>query len=101
MPEYPFRKPDGSTITAVYPMRDAPSIGSTVEINGEPCVRLASDFLVNGNSLQTQFPIVDRSLPPIPECKQNGKGYNVIESAKQMDTICKKYDRVWTSKRGQ
>lgn len=56
MPEYPFRKPDGSIVTRVMSMRDAPSIGDALTIDGEPCVRLASDFVVNGDPLSKRYP---------------------------------------------
>lgn len=56
MPEYPFRKPDGTITHRAMPMSQAVPIGDTLTIDGEPCVRVASDCLINGDPLSGRYP---------------------------------------------
>lgn len=92
MPEYDFRAPDGSIRTAVFAMKDAPSIGSTVEIDGVPCVRLPSDSQLNTNPLSKRYPVESRVLPRnIPGCKKSPRGLPIIQNREHERRIAGTY----------
>lgn len=96
MPEYPFRTPDGTITHRLYAMKDAPSIGDTVTIDGQPCVRVASDCLVNSDPVSKRYPVESVSLPRnIPECKRRSpRGRPIIENAAHHKRICEVYGLV-------
>ncbi len=84
MPEYPFRAPDGSTVHAFYTMQDAPCIGDTVVIDGKPCVRLASDCVVNGDPLSGRYPHESFTISTVEAkragLKFSGRGVPVFQN---------------------
>ena len=89
MPEYEFERPEGQVILHFMPMAEAPSIGSTVLIDGEPCTRIVS---------QIQRPIVEttsftshqlaRYHPDAPNL--DAKGRPVFDSKTDVDEFCAK-----------
>ena len=90
MPEYDFRAPDGSIKTAVFSMKDAPSIGATVELDGVPCVRLPSNHQANTNLLKDRYPCVSRALPKwAPGFKHDSAGRPILQNSKSVDRFCK------------
>lgn len=95
MPEYPFRTPAGEVIHRVFAMKDAPSIGDTVEINGQPCVRLASDCQVNGDPLSGRYPHESFSVSAA-EARKRGlkfspRGVPVFQNASQERGFASEY----------
>jgi len=94
MPDYEFKAPDGTVKTKFFPISRAPALGSTVEIDGQPCVRIISpSIVVDGNPLSTRYPVVSRFLKKgHPDCPQDPKtGRAIITSKNHEDYICKKY----------
>lgn len=96
MPEYPFRKPDGTTITRVMSMAEAPSIGDTLTIDGEPCVRIASDFRPQGEAPCRAFPYESHSLPDTiaknGDATLSARGRVIVRDKQHRANICAKYN---------
>lgn len=89
MPEYLFRKPDGTTTTRVYTMAEAPAIGDTVAIGGEPCVRLPSTG-VDVARLPGFTPFESITLPKnIPWLKKGTRGRPQIRTRQELDRVNK------------
>lgn len=82
MPLYSFiDESTGETIELQYSMRDAPSIGSTVEVDGRTLTRVVSDYQVDDGRNRSQYPYVSSSLPRNLEgCSTNSQGKPVIMS---------------------
>lgn len=95
MPEYPFKKPDGTITTRVMTMREAPSIGEVVDIDGERCVRVASEFRPQGEAACRQFPYESYSLPDTigknGDAKLSARGKVIVQSKEHRANICAKY----------
>lgn len=95
MPEYPFRNPDGATVYRFFSMNEAPTIGDTVDIDGVPCVRLASDCVVNGDPLSGRYPHESYQISHA-DAKQAGlkfsdRGVPVFQNAKQERSFASRF----------
>lgn len=82
MPSYSFiDESTGESCELVFAMKDAPSIGTTVEVDGKQFVRVANDYQVDPGTNRSQYPYVSNSLPRrLAGCKTDNKGKPIIES---------------------
>lgn len=81
MPEYAMQSPSGEVRDFFYPMREAPSIGETVEIDGQTWTRLPSAAHIGVEPARSRYPIESISLPPtVPGCKISKNGRPIIRS---------------------
>jgi hypothetical protein len=60
MPLYDFQTESGEIIEAHFAMVNAPSIGETIEIDGQPATRLVSKHHAQVHGIE---PFVSRTLP--------------------------------------
>ena len=98
MPEYPFESPTGQIVHRVYSMASVPSIGDTIDIDGVPHRRVASDFVVDGNPLSSRYPVesltLSRAIPLSDAPKRGYRGRVIIESRDHEKRLCEKYGYV-------
>lgn len=88
MPLYPFINESGDVAEFFFSMKDAPSIGTTVEIEDGKWIRIASDFTVDPGSNRYQYPYVSSALPRnLPGCKTTKTGKPVIMSRRHERNI--------------
>jgi hypothetical protein len=82
MPSYSFiDESTGESCELVFAMKDAPSIGTTVEVDGKQFVRVVSDYQVDPGTNRSQYPYVSSSLPRrLDGCKTDRQGKPIIES---------------------
>lgn len=82
MPSYAFiDESTGESCELWFAMKDAPSIGTTVEVDGKRLVRVAGDFQVDPAANRSQYPYVSSSLPRnLAGCPTNSQGKPVIMS---------------------
>ena len=83
MPIYLFKGKNGEDVEKYFSYEDAPSIGTTILIDNNPCVRVASFVLdTAGIARKThKYPYVSRSLCRNAEgCDTNKKGQPIIKS---------------------
>jgi hypothetical protein len=82
MPSYSFiDESTGESCELVFAMKDAPSIGTTVEVDGKQFVRVVSDYQVDPGTNRSQYPYVSNSLPRrLDGCKTDRHGKPIIES---------------------
>lgn len=82
MPSYAFiDESTGESCELVFAMKDAPSIGATVEVDGKRFVRVAGTFQVDPATNRSQYPYVSSSLPRrLAGCPTNSQGKPVIMS---------------------
>ena len=82
MPSYSFiDESTGECIELTYSMRDAPAIGTTVEVDGKRLTRVVSEFQVDPATNRSQYPYVSNSLPRgLAGCRTNSQGKPVIMS---------------------
>jgi hypothetical protein len=79
--KYEFINRDGDVVEIDMPMRDAPSIGAEVVVDGVPLVRIASCVQVDPGTNRSQYPYVSTALPRnLPGCKTNRAGKPIIMS---------------------
>lgn len=68
MPEYQFRRlSDGELVSRFYSMHDMPSIGDVVDIDGEPCKRIASKGIQLHEDIKNvvhKYPYESHSIEP-------------------------------------
>ncbi len=76
MPEYQFQDLDtGEEVLALFPMADAPPIGSLVSLAGRRLRRLVSDCQINSDPVSGRYPIKSNTLPRwLPGCEHVQKG---------------------------
>lgn len=89
MPLYPFKhEVTGEVLEVTYSMSDAPSIGTTVLLNGVEYVRIASDFQVDDGFNRYQYPYVSNSLPrKLSGCDLTAAGKPIIMSRRHEKNI--------------
>jgi hypothetical protein len=82
MPLYPFiDEATGETVELMYSMSEAPSIGTTVEVDGRVLMRVVADYQIDPATNRSQYPYVSSSLPRNLEgCTTNSQGKPVIMS---------------------
>lgn len=82
MPMYSFvDESTGESVELHYSMANAPSIGTTVEVDGRRLTRVVSDYQVDDARNRSQYPYVSSSLPRNLEgCTTNSQGKPVIMS---------------------
>lgn len=83
MPEYLFEDvASGRKHRLVYPMRDVPSCGAQVTVDGVTYRRLPEvGVQVDTGGMRWNYPYVSQSLPRNLEgCKTNAQGKPIIES---------------------
>lgn len=82
MPMYPFiDEATGETVELMYSMSEAPSIGTTVEVDGRVLTRVVADYQIDPATNRSQYPYVSSSLPRNLEgCTTNSQGKPVIMS---------------------
>ena len=95
MPEYPFQLPDGQIIHRVYSMKDAPSIGTVIDIDGQPCKRIASDCIIDGDPLSKRYPHVSYTLPRSIDAKdapqRDRRGHVICKDHAHEKMLAEKY----------
>lgn len=88
MPLYPFVDESGEVAEFLFAMKDAPSIGATVSIDGKDWVRVASDFTVDPGTNRYQYPYVSNALPRgLKGCPKDKKGKPIIMSRRHERNI--------------
>lgn len=88
MPLYSFIDESGAVAEFMYSMKEAPSIGTTVSIDGREWTRVVSDFTVDPGTNRSQYPYVSNALPRNLEgCPTNSQGKPVIMSRRHERNI--------------
>lgn len=88
MPLYPFIDESGEVQEFMFSMKEAPSIGTTVTIDGKEWIRVASDFTVDPGTNRSQYPYVSNALPRnLAGCPTNKQGKPVIMSRRHERNI--------------
>ncbi len=89
MPEYSFRNSAGETKWITFSMRDVPSIGESVERDGETWTRVYhSNYEQRAQMVKDKFPIVATSLPMgLDGFKSDKRGFTVIENRSQLSKL--------------
>lgn len=82
MPSYSFlNESTGEQSELWFAMADAPSIGSTVSIDGIEYVRVVGDYQIDTGANRSQYPYVSNSLPKnLSGMKADRNGKPVIMS---------------------
>ena len=88
MPLYPFINEAGETAEFMFSMKDAPSIGTTVTVDGQEWIRVASDYQVDPGTNRYQYPYVSNALPrKLKGCPRNSQGKPIIMSRRHERNI--------------
>lgn len=91
---YQFKRPDGTVAEAWFHNTEAPDAGETVEIDGQPCIRIVST-----PQIRSEFkPYTTKVLPkhiPLPGLKYNRRGNPIIESHTQERELAKAHGYEW------
>lgn len=94
---YSFTNPQGETVELQYSMKDVPSIGETVLVDGEVMTRVCSEFVIDDAHNRNQFPYLSNSLPRnLAGAKCDAKGRPIITSKKNEREIMARHDYVKT-----
>jgi hypothetical protein len=86
---YEFVDDEGTVHAIEMPMREAVSIGSTIERDGRRLTRIASGSAqVDPGHNRWQFPRVSHSLPHrLPGCKHDAAGRVVVRNRREEKSI--------------
>lgn len=88
MPLYPFISESGEVYEVSYSMRDAPSIGDIIELDGKKLTRIVSNFTVDPGTNRNQYPYVSTALPrKLEGCPTNAQGKPIIMSRRHERNI--------------
>jgi len=93
MPSYSFiNESTGESVELWFAMKDAPSIGATVEVDGKQLVRVVNDYQVDPGTNRSQYPYVSQALPRnLDGCKTDKNGKPVIMSKRHERNVMAKH----------
>jgi hypothetical protein len=60
---YEFRDESGNVVEITMSMREAPPIGSIINLDGRQLTRIVSDVQVDAGANRSQYPYVSNALP--------------------------------------
>jgi hypothetical protein len=85
---YQFTDAVGEIRELNYSMKDVPSIGDVVFIDGEQFTRIASSIQVDPATCRSQYPYVSQCLPRnLKGCKTDRTGHPVVQSRRHEKNI--------------
>lgn len=86
--KYEFLDDSGDVVELDLPMREAPSIGSEIVIDGRRLVRIASMMQVDPGTNRHRYPYVSHALPRrLPGCSTTREGKPIVMSKRHERNI--------------
>jgi len=89
---YEFLDKDNNLVEISLSMRDAPSIGCTIEHEGRKLTRIASAVQVDPATNRSQYPYLSHALPrKLDGCRTDHRGRPIIESKRHEREIMSRH----------